>query len=253
MGTRSIGAFGEASRRRTPNSPIGCRVFASLNKRDDVLYWLQKATDAKAPIWRERVLNALVKHYAHKENFTEARQLLDEMQIQDEKDHAIAALAQAMAASHPVEAGFLLDEIQEASISSESARKLLQQPSMLLAPQGIYQVLLHLQSNPDELASALEMIIERDTVGSIAESVKQLFIQTPASGPSAAVLLELCKHPSIADFVKPRALEKYKSELQERVNRELSQSVPNLIAEMQNAALLEDDEAQELTILMQTT
>lgn len=156
-------------------------------------------------------MNALVKHYAHKENFTEARQLLDEMQIQDEKDHAIAALAQAMAASHPVEAGFLLDEIQEASISSESARKLLQQPSMLLAPQGIYQVLLHLQSNPDELASALEMIIERDTVGSIAESVKQLFIQTPASGPSAAVLLELCKHPSIADFVKPRALENTKA------------------------------------------
>ena len=234
-------------------APSAAVFFASLNKRDDVLFWLQKATDAKAPLWRERVLHALVKHYAHKENFTEARQLLDEMHIQDEKDHAIAALAQAMAASNPVEAGVLLDEIQEANISSNSARKLLQQPSMLLAPQGIYQVLLHLQSNPDELASALEIIIERDTAGSTTEAVKQLFIQTPASGPSAAVLLELCKHPSIADFVKPRALEKYKSELQDRVNRELSQSVPHLIAEMQNAALLEDDEAQELTILMQTT
>ena len=233
-------------------APSAAVFFASFNKKDDVLYWLQKATDAKAPLWRERVLHALVKHYALKENFTEARQLLDEMQIQDEKDHAIAALAKAMAAAHPVEAGFLLDEIQEANISSESARKLLQQPSMLLAPQCIYQVLLHLQSNPDELASALEMIIERDTNGSIPQAVKQLFIQTPASGPAAAVLLELCKHPSIANFVKPRALEKYKSELQERANRELSQSVPHLIAEMQNAALLEEDEAQELTTLMQT-
>lgn len=246
---RLVESHPEEQRQIAPSAAV---FFASLNKRDDVLYWLQKATDAKAPLWRERVLHALVKHYAHKENFTEARQLLDEMQIPDEKDHAIAALAQSMAASHPVDAGFLLDEIQEVNISSDSARKMLLQPSMLLAPQGIYQVLLHLQSNPDELAAALEIIIERDTAGSITEAVKQLFIQTPATGPSAAVLLELCKHPSIADFVKPRALEKYKSELQERVNRELLLSVPHLIAEMQNAALLEEDEAQELTILIQT-
>lgn len=232
-------------------APPAAVFFASLNQKDDVLYWLQKATDAKAPLWRERVLHSLVKHYAKKENFTEARQLLDEMQVQDEKDQAIAALALAMAASHPVEAGFLLHEIHEAYISSESARLLLQQPSMLSAPQGFYQVLLHLQSNPNELASALEMIIERDTVGIISEAIKQLFIQTQSSGPSAAVLLELCKHPSIADFVKPRALEKYKNDLQERANRELSQSVPYLIAEMQNAALLEEDESRELTQLMQ--
>jgi len=234
-------------------APSAAVFFASINQKDDVLFWLQKATDAKVPLWRERVLNALVKYYAKKENFTEARRLLDEMQVQNEKDQAIAALAQAMAASHPVEAGFLLDEMQEASIRSEAAHQLLQHPSILSAPQGIYQVLLHLQSNPDELASALEMIIERDTVGSTAQAVKQLFIQKQASGPSAAVLLELCKHPSIADFVKPRALEKYKSELQERANRELSQSVPLLIAEMQKAALLAEDEAQELTTLMQTT
>jgi hypothetical protein len=234
-------------------APSAAMFFASLNKQDDVLFWLQKATDEKAPLWRERVLHALVKYYAHKENFAEARRLLDEMQIQDLKDHAIAALAQAMAASHPIEAGFMLDEIQEDNISSEAARKLLHQPTILSAPQGIYQLLLHLQSNPEELASALEMIIERDTDGRIAEAVKQLFIQAQASGSSAAVLLELCKHPSISDFVKPRALEKYKSELQVRANRELSQSIPNLIAEMQNAVLLEEDEAEELTKLMQTT
>jgi hypothetical protein len=233
-------------------APSAAVFFASLNQKDDVLFWLQKATDKKAPLWRERVLHALVKHYAKKENFTEARRLLEEMHIQEEKDYAIAALAQAMAASHPVEAGFLLDEINELNISSEAAHKMLHQPSMLSAPQGIYQLLLHLQSNPDELASALEMIIERDPIGSTTEAVKQLFIQTQVSGPSAAVLLELCKHPSIADFVKPRALEKYKSELQERANQELSQSVPHLIADMQNATLLTEVEAQELTTLMQT-
>lgn len=234
-------------------APSAAMFFASLNKQKDVLFWLQKATDEKAPLWRERVLHALVKYYAHKENFAQARLLLDEMQIQDVKDQAIATLAQAMAISNPVEAGFLLDEIHEANISSEAARKLLQKSSMLSAPQGIYQLLLHLQSNPDELASALEMIIERDTDGRIAEAVKQLFIKAQASGPSAVILLELCKHPSISDFVKPRALEKYKSELQVRANRELSQSIPHLIAEMQNAVLLEEDEAEELTKLMQTT
>jgi hypothetical protein len=141
-----------------------------------------------------------------------ARRLLDEMQIHDEKDHAIAELAQAMAASHPVEAGFLLDEIHEANISDEAARMLLQQPSMLSAPQGIYQLLLHLQSNPDELSSALETMIERDTKGKIADSLKKLFIQSEPTGTSAAVLLELCKHPLVAQFVKAWKLEELMKE-----------------------------------------
>jgi len=34
---------------------------------------------------------------------------------------------------------------------------------------------------------------------------------------SAAVVLELCKYPSIADFVKPHDLEKYKSQFQEEI------------------------------------
>jgi hypothetical protein len=244
-----LNLYPEEQRQIAPSAAV---FFAFLNQRDEVLLWLQIATNEKAPLWRDLVLHALVKHYAKKENFTEARQLIDEMQVQDEKDHAISALAKAMAASHPVEAGFLLDEIQEAKISSESARLLLLQPSMLTAPQGLYQLLLHMQSNPDELASALEIIIERDVMGSIADAIKQLFIQAQVSGPSAAILLELCKHPSIADFVKPRSLEKYKSELQERANQELNQSIPYLITEMQNASLLEEEEAKELLTLMQT-
>jgi hypothetical protein len=112
---------------------------------------------------------------------------------------------------------------------------------------------LHLQSSPDELASSLEQLIECDKEGKIADAVKKLFLQPQASGPSASVMLELCKHPAIADFVKPRALEKYKTQLQERAEQELANSVPHLIAEMQHAQLLEEDEARELTQLMQTS
>jgi pentatricopeptide repeat protein len=233
-------------------APSAAVFFASLNRKDEVLFWLQKATDEKAPLWRERVLKALVKHYAEHENFSEARRLLDEMQIQDEKDLAIASLAKAMAAKYPVDAGFLLNDIHDAVISVEAARNLLSQPSMLREPQGIYQLLLHLQSNPEELASTLEKLIEHDSDVKVAESVKHLFLQPQFAGPSAAVLLELCKHPSIADFVKPRALEKYKTQLQERVNQELIQSIPQLIAEMKQAELLEEDEVQELIEIMRT-
>jgi hypothetical protein len=242
----------EQSEEQRQIAPSAAVFFASLNRKDDVLFWLQKATDEKAPLWRERVLKALVKHYAEHENFSEARRLLDEMDIQDEKDLAIASLAKAMAAKYPVEAGFLIHDIHEAGVSAEAARNLLSQPAMLHEPQGIYQLLLHLQSNPDELAETLEKLIELDTEGKITDSVKQLFLQPQATGPSASVLLELCKHPAIADFVKPRALEKYKNQLQERANQELSLSIPQLIAEMQEAELLEEDEAFELKQIMQT-
>lgn len=193
-----------------------------------------------------------MKHYADQENFSEARRLLDEMQIQDEKDVAIASLAKVMAKKYPVDAGFLLNDIHEASISAEAARNLLSNSAILQEPQGIYQLLLHLQSNQDELAETLEKLIELDTEGKITDSAKQLFLQPQASGPSASVMLELCKHPAIADFVKPRALEKYKSQLQERVNQELIHSIPQLIAEMKQADLLEEDEAQELIEIMRT-
>jgi Leucine-rich repeat (LRR) protein len=240
--------YSEEQRQIAPSAAV---FFASLNRKDDVLFWLQKATDEKAPLWRERVLKALVNHYAEHENFSEARRLLDEMEIQDEKDLAIASLAKAMASKYPVEAGFLLHDIHEAGVSAEAARNLLSQPAMLHEPQGIYQLLLHLQSNPDELAETLEKLIELDTEGKITDSVKQLFLQPQATGPSASVLLELCKHPAISDFVKPRALEKYKNQLQERANQELTLSIPQLIAEMQEAELLEEDEAFELKQIMQ--
>jgi Leucine-rich repeat (LRR) protein len=240
----------EHSEEQRQIAPSAAVFFAALNRKDDVLFWLQKATDEKAPLWRERVLKALVKHYAEHENFSEARRLLDEMVIQDEKDLAIASLAKAMAAKYPVEAGFLLHNIHEAGVSAEAARNLLSQPAMLREPQGIYQLLLHLQSNPEELAETLEKLIELDPEGKITDAVKQLFLQPQVTGPSASVLLELCKHPAIADFVKPRALEKYKNQLQAEVEIELAHSVPLLIARMQKDELLDEDEAQELTQLL---
>ena len=232
-------------------APSAAVFFASLNKKEEVLFWLQKATNEKAPLWREKVLLALVNYYAGQTNYTEARRLLDEMQMQEEKDKAIAALAKFMAATHPIDAGFLLDDIHEEAISTEAARNMLQQLAMLREPQGIYQLLLHLQSNPDELASTLETMISKDKNGQLAAAVKQLFLQAQTAGPSATVLLELCKHPSILDFVKPRALEKYKAQLQERALQELSTMVPNLISEMQEEDMIDGEEALELTQLMQ--
>jgi hypothetical protein len=231
-------------------APSAAVFFASLNKKEEVLFWLKKATNEKAPLWREKVLLALVNYYASQTDYAEARRMLDEMQIQEEKDKAIAALAKFMAATHPIDAGFLLDDIHEETISTEAARNMLKQPAMLREPQGIYQLLLHLQSNPDELASILETMISKDTDGQLAAAVKQLFLQIQTAGPSATVLLELCKHPSILDFVKPRALEKYKAQLQERALQELSTMVPNLISEMQQEDMIDGEEALELTQLM---
>lgn len=227
-------------------APSAAVFFASINRNEKVLFWLQKATDEKFPLWKERVLTALVKHYANQENFFEARRLLQEMNVQDEIDKAIDFLAQAMSIKFPVDAGFLLDEIKDVSIRTNTAQTLLSQPSMLSEPQSIYQLLLHLQSNTEELASTLEKIIEFDTTGKVVNSVKLLFITPQETEPSATILLELCKHPSISEFVKPRALEKYKNQLQDRVNKELVISVPLLIADMKEADLLEEDEALEL-------
>jgi hypothetical protein len=193
----------------------------------------------------------LINYYAQKEEFAECRRLLDLIEIEEQRDKAISSIAVAMGEQYPVEAAFLIDEINELSISTDTANKLLHQPSVLNTPQGIYQLLLHLQSNPEELASTIETLIEKDQDGKVAHAIKQLFLQKQSTGPSAAVLLELCNHPSIADFVKPRALEKYKTNLQDRFKEECAVSVSLLLSEMQQEEMINEAEAVELLKLMQ--
>jgi hypothetical protein len=231
--------FPEQIRQIAPSAAV---FFASLNKKDEVLFWLQKATDEKAPVWRDRVLLALVAYYAIKNDFSESRRLLELMQIQEQKDKAIACLANAMATKYPIEAGFLLDDIKLTTISSAAALNLLQQPAMLREPQGIYQLLLHLQSTPDELASTLEKLIEQDTEGKVAASLMQLFFTPQHSGPSAAVFLELCKHPTIGQFVKAWKLEELMNELQVTCINEQKEQLSQFIDLLEQKKLIDTEE-----------
>ena len=223
-------------------APSAAVFFASLNMKEEVLFWLQKATDEKAPLWREKVLSALISYYARKGEFAECRRLLDQMQIQDEIDRAIAELAQYMAQHYPVDAAFMLDEIQDLAISTETARKLLQQPKVLQEPQGVYQLLLHLQSNPDELATTLEILIEKDTNGKVAEAIKQLFLQKQPTGPSAAVMLELCKHTVVGQFVKAWKLEELMNQLREESANEQKVYAREFIDLLESKKLIDSQE-----------
>jgi len=232
-------------------APSASVFFASLNLKEEVVLWLTKATTEKAPLWREKVLSALIKFYAVKDDFVESKRLLAEMQVPDEKDKAIAVLALAMARKYPIEASFLLDDIKEAAITTEAARKLLASPEVFTNAQSIYQLLLHLQGNADELAACLETMIVNDISGKVADGIKSCFLQKQQSGPSAAVLFELCKHPAILEFVKPRALEKYKAQLQERMLLEITLAVGQLVEEMKEQEMIEIDEAIELIQLIQ--
>jgi Leucine-rich repeat (LRR) protein len=231
-------------------APSAAVFFASVQLREDVLFWLDKATDEKAPQWRERVLRALIKHYAQRENFNEARRLLDEMNIQDEKDIAIATLAEYMAQQHPVVASFLLDDIIDLRVSSQAAQKLLCQPAIYSHAQGMYQLLLHLQASPEELATCLEAIIEKDDSGRASNALRKLFMDQTASGPSAAKLLQLCDHQAVGNFVKPRALEKFKIHLLQKSIQENTTAIPQFVSALQKHTLIDAEEANELLTLM---
>jgi hypothetical protein len=240
--------YPEAQRQIAPSAAV---FFASLNDKEQVNFWLAKATDERAPLWREKVLLALVAFYAKKQVFSEARRLISEMSIEDQKDKAIVETASAMAQLHPVDAAFLLDDVKDLNLSSAAARQLLEIPEVLSQPQGIYQLLLHLQGDPEELASCLEALIHKDPEGKVADAVSSLFVHQASSGPSASVLLELCKHPAIAEFIPKRALDNYISGLQESAQIELASSVSHLVDDLQKHDVLKAEYAAELTAMMQ--
>jgi hypothetical protein len=231
-------------------APSAAVFYATLKMREEVLFWLAKATDQKESQWREKVILALVKHYSRKENFSEARRLLNEMKTQDQKDLAIAFIAENMAHKYPLEAGFLLDEIKDLQVSSHAAQKMLRQPAMFTKPQSIYQLLLHLQATPIELATCLEFIIENDITGKFADTLRSLFVQNVASAPSPSKLLELCEHKAVGEFVKPRTLLKFKIYLKEKTTEENVSAIPLFISELQKHELIDSEEAAELSKLM---
>jgi pentatricopeptide repeat protein len=242
-----IEGYKEETRQIAPSAAL---FYAVLKMQEEVLHWLDKATDEKAPQWRERVLMALIKYYGKKENFAEARCLLDEMKIQDMKDLAITELAESMAEKYPVEAGFLLDEIRDLRVSSSAAQKMLSQPAMFTKPQAVYQMLLHLQETPEELADCIEAILQKDLSGKTAEAIRMLFLQPINAVPSASKLLELCAHEAVGDFVKPRALEKFKAYLKEQTAAENATAIPQFISALQEQDLINTEEAAELLKLM---
>jgi hypothetical protein len=113
---------------------------------------------------------------------------------------------------------------------------------MLREPQGIYQLLLLLQSTPDELASTIEKLIEQDTEGKVAASLKQLFLKPQLSGPSAAVFLELCKHPTIGQFVKAWKLEEFMNELKITCINEQKEQLSQFIDLLEQKKLIDTEE-----------
>jgi hypothetical protein len=227
-------------------APSAAVFYASLKMREEVLFWLDKATDEKVPQWRERVLLALIKYYSRNEKFSEAQRLLDEMIIQDEKDMAVAIISEHMASKHPVDAGFLLDEIKDLRISSSTAKKMLAEPAMFVKPQSLYQLLLHLQETPDELADCLEAIISKDTTGKSADALSNLFVKKIISEPSASALLELCGNSSLRNYLKPRALERLIEDYSIKKLEEHSVVVTHLVGVLRDKELIEEDEAKEL-------
>jgi Leucine-rich repeat (LRR) protein len=232
-------------------APSAAVYYASIQKQSKVEQWLIKATDEKMPLWRERVLTKLVGYYGAKQQFSQAKNLLAQMNIQEEKDEALAALSLSMASEYPVDAAFLLDEIHQNSIVVQTAKTLLHSESVLAHPQGIYQLFLHLQNTPEELEHCLSSLVEQDKSGKVAEAIQKLFV-TPAdtNGTSTAAFLLLCEHPGLNDFVKPRALQKYKDNLLGKSKNEAIESTDAFVLDLLEQGLIEMEEVNEITLAL---
>jgi Leucine-rich repeat (LRR) protein len=232
-------------------APSAAVYYASIQEQSKVEQWLIKATDEKMPLWRERVLTKLVGFYGAKQQFSKAKNLLAQMGIQEEKDEALAALSLSMASVYPVDAAFLLDEIHQNSIVVQTAKTLLHSESVLAHPQGIYQLFLHLQNTPEELEHCLSSLIEQDKSGKVAEAIQKLFV-TPVdtNGTSTAAFLLLCEHPGLNDFVKPRALQKYKDNLLGKSKNEAIESTDAFVLDLLEQGLIEMEEVNEITLAL---
>jgi Leucine-rich repeat (LRR) protein len=232
-------------------APSAAVYYASIQEQTKVGQWLIKATDEKMPLWRERVLTKLVGFYGAKQQFSQAKNLLAQMSIQEEKDEALAALSLSMASEYPVDAAFLLDEIHQNSIVMQTAKTLLHSESVLAHPQGIYQLFLHLQNTPEELEHCLSSLIEQDKGGKVAEAIQKLFV-TPAgtNGISTAAFLLLCEHPGLLEFVGKRDIHTLKNLLETQLKEEKNRSVEAFVDYVAMQKMVKAADKEELITLL---
>jgi hypothetical protein len=233
-------------------APFAAVFFAALQREEVVKKWLLIATDEDYPIWLEKVKTALIRYYSRKKIFGKAQELLDSLEIQEEKDISIGILAENMADSYPLESAFLLDSIKNPRLSEKTAKIILQNPGILNHPQGIYQLLLHLQSSPSDLTECLEALIEGDLSGKSADILRKIFLEGKYHSYSAAIFFYFCDFykGAIIDLVSKNAFESYQSKLREKLQIEMTKARKDFINELIENEVLHANHANKLENLL---
>jgi hypothetical protein len=90
-------------------------------------------------------------------------------------------------------------------------------------------------------------MIFKDSDGQLAAAIKQLFLQPQTAGPSATVLLELCKHPVAGQFVKTWKLEELMKELNEASKIEQMNYAAQFIDLLEHKKLIDPEERAMIT------
>jgi len=233
--------YPEAQRQIAPSAAY---FHAVLDEQVEVERWLRIATTPESPRWRDQVLRALVGFYARRGDIDRARSAVDEINIQAEKEAAIGEMVTILAPRDPLLSATLLDRIENTARATQTAWTLLEQPSMHTEPQAIYRLVIHLQDSPEELAECLTTLIEKDPSGQVAAAFHSLIMPAPVA--SAAVLLEWCGHPAVAEYTRPIALKKYTEELQANIQMEKTAALSPFLDALKNKGLIEEAEMEAL-------
>ncbi len=228
-------------------APSVAVFWASLSEKEKVLLWIEKGTIAQVPQWRDKILKALVFYHSSNNKFAEAKELISQIELDEIKDEAIKKLSIEIAKVYPIEGTELLDTISNDEISVETAKELLKNEKMYEQPQTIYQLLLHLQNNADELAICMQAIIENGKDEKITKAINELFLTKKSNtGLSTNALLRLCNYEIIKDYIKPKALENFKNRLEQEIDKEVVENVEILLSKLKEENLIDEEEVKEL-------
>jgi len=226
--------------------PRICLAWRRLGRADREQAWLERLTDPADPSFRDRVRAAFALADIEHGRRAEAADLLREIQQDVVADPVRVALARALAADAPEEAGGWLEEIDDAQTRTDLATELGGREGFRAVEENLRRLLVILGTDPARFLELLGELAGRDPDNAWLTQLREELLPRPEGPGFVEEILARLDHPAVAEMTKPRQLQQLKQSLSEDTTM-LDPACDELVVSLlEKGGLIDDEEASDL-------
>jgi len=161
MVARTLSAILDQGELRRTIAPAAASFYAQWGEDKLVAEWIKHGTNPEAPIWRDRVLLALVEWASDTQRWEEAGRYLADIETDELRDKAHFELGARLIAEEPARVALHhLSQLVDEELRTQLALQLSEQGGLYTHPGALSRLIIALQAKPDLLGGLLAQMMK---------------------------------------------------------------------------------------------